>query len=69
MIYLSISLLIVAGLLSFWSFTFLLSLPLIKRLIGIINRTADWVRLDEYGKYVRITYFICGLAIIAGIML
>ena len=69
LIYLSISLLIVAGLLSFWSISFLLSLPLIIKLTGIIKKTANWVWLDQYGKYVRMIYFICGLAIIAGIIL
>lgn len=69
LIYLSISLLIAAGILSLWSFSFLLSLPLIIKLVGIINETADWIQLDQYGKYVRVIYFICGLAIIAGIML
>jgi 1,4-dihydroxy-2-naphthoate polyprenyltransferase len=69
LIYLSISLLIVAGFLSPWSVSFLLSLPLIIKLFGIIRRTADWVLLDQYGKYVRMIYFICGLAIIAGIIL
>jgi 1,4-dihydroxy-2-naphthoate polyprenyltransferase len=67
-IYLSIALLIFSGLLSWWSISFLLSLPLIIKLSGIINQTADWVLLDQYGKYVRMIYFICGLAIIAGIL-
>jgi len=67
-IYLSISLLIVSGLLSWWSFGFLLSLPLIIKLNAIIKRTENWVLLDQYGKYVRMIYFICGLAIIAGIL-
>lgn len=69
LIYLSIALLIIAGLLSFWSASFLLSLPLIIKLNGIIRKTEDWVLLDQHGKYVRIIYFICGLAIIAGIIL
>ncbi len=67
-IYLSISLLIFSGLLSWWSFSFLLSLPLIIKLTAIIKRTENWVLLDQYGKYVRMIYFICGLAIIAGIL-
>jgi 1,4-dihydroxy-2-naphthoate polyprenyltransferase len=67
LIYLSIALLIFSGLLSWWSFSFLLSVPLVIKLNGIINKTADWVQLDQYGKYVRMIYFICGLAIIAGI--
>jgi len=66
-IYLSIVLLIASGLLSPWSLACLLSLPLLIKLLGIVRNTADWVLLDQYGKYVRIIYFICGLAIIAGI--
>jgi 1,4-dihydroxy-2-naphthoate octaprenyltransferase len=68
LIYLSIAVLIISGLLSCWSFSFLLSLPLIIKLAGIISRTGDWILLDQYGKYVRMIYFICGLAIIAGII-
>ncbi|MEN6621611.1 MAG: 1,4-dihydroxy-2-naphthoate octaprenyltransferase, partial [Smithella sp.] len=68
LIYLSISMLIFTGLLSFWSVSFILSLPLIIKLNSIIKKTNDWVLLDQYGKYVRIIYFICGLAIIAGII-
>jgi 1,4-dihydroxy-2-naphthoate octaprenyltransferase len=67
LIYLSIGLLIISGILSWWSLSFLLSFPLILKLTGIIKRTTDWVLLDQYGKYVRMIYFICGLAIIAGI--
>jgi 1,4-dihydroxy-2-naphthoate polyprenyltransferase len=69
LIYLTIFLLIIAGILSFWSLSFLLSLPLILKLSGIIKETVDWVLLDQYGNYVRMIYFICGLAIIAGIVL
>ncbi|PKN69364.1 MAG: 1,4-dihydroxy-2-naphthoate prenyltransferase [Deltaproteobacteria bacterium HGW-Deltaproteobacteria-10] len=68
LIYLSFFLLIVAGLLSWWSLGFLLSLPLIIKLCGIIKITTNWVLLDQHGKYVRMIYFICGLAIIAGII-
>lgn len=67
-IYLSISLLIISRLLSFWSVSFILSLPLIIKLNSIIKTTDDWVLLDQHGKYVRLIYFICGLAIIAGII-
>ncbi len=67
MIYMSIFLLIVSGLLSWWSFSFLLSLPPVIKLDGIIKRTENWVLLDQYGKYVRAFYFICGLAIISGL--
>jgi 1,4-dihydroxy-2-naphthoate octaprenyltransferase len=68
LIYLSITLLIVYGLLSWYSLTFLLSIPLVVKLINIVVRTDDWVLLDQYGKYVRMVYFICGIAIIAGIL-
>jgi 1,4-dihydroxy-2-naphthoate octaprenyltransferase len=67
LIYLSISLLIIVGLLSFWSVSFILSLPFIIKLNKIIKKNDEWVLLDQYGKYMRMIYFICGLAIIAGI--
>jgi 1,4-dihydroxy-2-naphthoate octaprenyltransferase len=68
LIYLSIALLIISGILSWWSLIFLTGIPLIIKLTGIIKRTTDWVLLDQHGKYVRMIYFICGLAIIAGIL-
>jgi 1,4-dihydroxy-2-naphthoate octaprenyltransferase len=68
LIYLSITLLIAYELLSWYSLTFLISIPLVVKLIGIVIRTDDWVLLDQYGKYVRMVYFICGLGIIAGIL-
>jgi 1,4-dihydroxy-2-naphthoate polyprenyltransferase len=68
LIYLSIFLLIVYGLLSRYSLTLCLSIPLCAKLINIVLRTDDWVLLDQYGKYVRIIYFINGIAIIAGIV-
>jgi 1,4-dihydroxy-2-naphthoate octaprenyltransferase len=67
LIYLSIVLLIIYGLLSWYSLALCLSIPLCVKLIGIVIKTDDWVLLDEYGKYVRIIYFINGIAIIAGI--
>ncbi|MBA4389921.1 MAG: 1,4-dihydroxy-2-naphthoate octaprenyltransferase [Syntrophus sp. (in: bacteria)] len=67
LIYLSIALLITYGLLSWYGLTFLLSIPLVVKLIRIVVRTEDWVLLDQYGKYVRIIYFICGLAIVVGL--
>jgi 1,4-dihydroxy-2-naphthoate octaprenyltransferase len=68
LIYLSISLLIAHGLLSWYSLAFLMSVPLAVRLIRIIIKTEDWVLLDQYGKYVRMVYFVCGLAIIVGLL-
>jgi 1,4-dihydroxy-2-naphthoate polyprenyltransferase len=68
-IYLSISALIIIKALSQFSLLYCLSLPLCIRLIRIVFATKDFVLLDQYGKYVRIIYFICGLSIIAGILL
>ncbi len=65
---LSIVMLIVYGLLSWYSLAFCLSIPLCVKLICIVIKTDDWVVLDQYGKYVRIAYFINGVAIIAGIV-
>lgn len=67
-IYLSIILLVFSGLLSFWSFSFLISMPLVVKLLRLIRKTKDWMMLDQYGRYVRMIYFICGLAMIAGIV-
>lgn len=69
LIYASILSLIIAGLLSPWALASLVSVFLVIRLIGIILRTDDWVLLDLHGKYVRMVYFICGLSILAGILL
>ena len=68
LIYLSIVMLIVYGLLSWYSLSFCLSIPLCVKLIRIVIKTDDWLLLDEYGKYVRIAYFINGIAIIAGLL-
>jgi len=68
-IYLSISALIIINALSLFGLLFCLSIPLCIKLIRIIFTTEDFLLLDQYGRYVRIIYFICGLAIIAGILL
>jgi 1,4-dihydroxy-2-naphthoate octaprenyltransferase len=68
LIYLSILMLTVYGLLSWYSLFFCMSIPLFVKLIRIVTRTDDWVLLDQYGKYVRIAYFINGIAIILGIV-
>ena len=67
LIYLSIVMLVVYGLLSWYSLFFCASIPLFIKLIRIVIKTDDWVLLDEYGKYVRTVYFINGIAIIAGV--
>lgn len=69
LIYASILWLILAGILSPWSLLSLMSLLLVIKLIRIVLRTDDWVLLDLHGKYVRMVYFVCGLSIIAGIVL
>jgi 1,4-dihydroxy-2-naphthoate octaprenyltransferase len=68
-IYLSISALIIIKALSLFGLLFCFSIPLCIKLIRIVFTTEDFLLLDQYGKYVRIIYFICGLAIIAGILL
>jgi len=68
LIYASILCLIVTGLLSPWALLSLISMVLVIKLIRIIRSTDDWVLLDLYGKYVRMVYFVCGLAITAGIL-
>lgn len=69
LIYASILWLVFAGLLSPWALVSLISILLVTKLIRIILQTDDWVLLDLHGKYVRMVYFICGLSIIAGILL
>jgi len=68
LIYLSIIMLIVCGLLSWYGLFFCVSIPLFIRLIRIVMKTDDWLLLDQYGKYVRIVYFINGVSIILGIL-
>jgi len=68
LIYLSIATLIAWGLLSWYGFGFLVSVPVVVKLIGIVMRTEDWVLLDQYGKYVRMVYFICGISIISALL-
>ena len=68
-IYLSISALIIINALSLFGLLFCLSIPPCIKLIRIIFTTEDFLLLDQYGRYGRIIYFICGLAIIAGILL
>ncbi len=58
--------LVLSGLLGLPALFGLLGIPLLIRLISIMRRTEDWLLLDQYGKYVRLLYFINGLAIIVG---
>lgn len=65
-IYGSVTALVLAGLLSYLSLFSFLGIPVFWKMLAIVKKTEDWVLLDRYGKYVRILYFINGLAIIAG---
>ncbi len=67
-IFTAITLLILFRLLSCYSLFFLLSIPLALRVLLLAHRIDNWVLLDQYGKYVRFVYFVCGLAVIAGIL-
>jgi 1,4-dihydroxy-2-naphthoate octaprenyltransferase len=68
LLYLSLSLLIIRGVLSPWSLAFLCTLPIIIKVIRIVRQTENWKLLDQFGSYVRIIYFLTGLAILAGII-
>jgi len=69
LVYGSILGLVLSGVLSLWALASLIGILLLAKLLRIIVRTDDWVLLDLHGKYVRMIYFICGLSIIAGIIL
>ncbi len=67
-LYLNLSLLIIFGVLSTWGLTFLLTVPIILKVIHLVMKTEDWQLLDQFGPYVRMIYFLIGLAILAGIV-
>jgi 1,4-dihydroxy-2-naphthoate polyprenyltransferase len=67
LIYGSIVALVLLGMLSFLSLLCLLSAPVLRKMLTIVRTTEDWVLLDQYGKYVRILYFVNGLSIIIGL--
>lgn len=68
LLYLSLSLLIIMGALSAWSLTFLCTAPIMIKIIRLVLKTEDWQLLDRFGFYIRIIYFLTGLAILAGII-
>jgi 1,4-dihydroxy-2-naphthoate polyprenyltransferase len=68
LIYVSIVGLVLFGLISWIAILCLLTVPLFIKLAGLVLRTDDWVLLDQYGKYVRIIYFINGCAIIGALL-
>jgi 1,4-dihydroxy-2-naphthoate octaprenyltransferase len=67
-IYASIVMLALTGSLSFLSLLCLLTIPIFLKLLGIVRTTGDWVLLDQHGKYVRMLYFLNGIAIILGLL-
>lgn len=67
-IYLTIIALVVSCILSWLSLLSLLTVPVFIKLIRIVRNTDDWALLDQYGKYVRMLYFLHGIAIIIGVL-
>lgn len=67
LIYASIATLVCAGLLSWAAALAALSIPLATKVILAARRVDDWVFLDGYGTYVRMFYFVNGIALIAGL--
>ncbi len=67
-LYLSLSLLIIRGVLSAWGLTFLFTAPLMIKVIRLVMKTENWQLLDQFGSYVRMIYFLNGLAVLAGIV-
>ncbi len=67
-IYGAIIALVLMGLVSPCALISLATIAIFVKLVRIVPRTEDPVLLDAYGRYVRIIYFISGLAIIAGIV-
>ncbi|MBI4768602.1 MAG: prenyltransferase, partial [Deltaproteobacteria bacterium] len=68
LLYLSLSLLIIQGVLSLWSLTFLGSAPIMVKVVHLVRQAENWQLLDQFGSYVRLIYFLTGLAILAGII-
>lgn len=63
-IYVSIVALIINGYVSPLAWYTFLTSPLLIRLWLLTRKIKDWPELDNYGKYIRIFYFINGLIII-----
>jgi 1,4-dihydroxy-2-naphthoate octaprenyltransferase len=68
LIYGSIIALVIFGVLSWVACFCLLGIPLFIKLTALIGGTDDWVLLDQYGRFVRILYFISGCAIVGGLL-
>ena len=68
LIYAAIVCLVITGFLACYALFSLVTVLIFAKLVRIVLNTGNWVLLDQYGKYVRMIYFICGLSIIAGIV-
>jgi 1,4-dihydroxy-2-naphthoate polyprenyltransferase len=66
-IYVTILLLTLTGMLSWPALLCFITIPVFTRMLTVVRRTEDWVLLDQFGRYVRILYFLNSLAIIAGL--
>ena len=69
MIYLSIVLLILFHLLPLAADLTLLTIPIFLKLMRHVKSSKDISQLDQYGKYVRIIYFINGIIIILSLLI
>jgi len=67
LIYASIMILLLFGFLSRIAMFSLFGIPLLFKLMARVRMTDNWVMLDQYGKYVRMIYFINGCAILGAL--
>ncbi|NVM21356.1 MAG: 1,4-dihydroxy-2-naphthoate octaprenyltransferase [Desulfobacterales bacterium] len=69
LIYLSILALILSRHLPWPAIASLLSIPIVVKVLKLVNGTRNWVELDQYGKYVRMLYFFIGSVMIVSLLL
>ncbi|MDD5167421.1 MAG: 1,4-dihydroxy-2-naphthoate octaprenyltransferase [Syntrophales bacterium] len=67
-IYGSITILVLDGMLAWPALAALLSMPLLIKLIRLVKATPHLAGLDNYGKYVRILYAFNGIVLIFSIL-
>jgi 1,4-dihydroxy-2-naphthoate octaprenyltransferase len=67
-IYSSMAVLVFSGILSNLALLGFFTLPLFVLVLYHAKKTQDWVDLDQYGKYVRMLYFLNGLCIIFSLL-
>jgi len=68
LIYASILALVLLGVVSWVAGLCVFGIPLFLRLTFLVRRAENWVLLDQYGKHVRMLYFINGCAIILSLL-